>query len=137
MFASAAALVKIGHVVCFTLHNSLYPFIFFNRNDRFMLAFYLRKFQFAVVLDFLLLQVIGDILLVVGDDTAIEGIFQHMGNDCGEPLFLALGSLAPMQFQFVLDFHQTIAIQIQIEDHSDRFCLLRINYIVNQFCLVR
>ena len=77
-----------------------------------MLDFYFRKFQFAVVLDFLLLQVIGDILLVVGDETAIEGIFQHMGNDCGEPLVLALGSLAPTQFQFILDLHQAIAIQL-------------------------
>ena len=73
--------VKVFAFASFAFHNDLHPFIICHRHQCFVRSLYLCEFNFAVIFDFLLRQIIRCIFLMVYDDTAIKGIFENMRND--------------------------------------------------------
>ena len=127
LLAFLLSFVDIRHIICLISHELLHPFKFFYGDDGFVGTLHLGEFNFTVILHFLLFQIILHIFLVVSHDTAVEGIFQDMGNDRGMPFLHALRSFISPPFQLVLDFDQATAIQIHIVDKPDRLSLLRVD----------
>ena len=70
--------VKVFAFASFAFHNDLHPFIICHRHQCFVRSLYLCEFNFAVIFDFLLRQIIRCIFLMVCDDTAIKGIFEGL-----------------------------------------------------------
>ena len=73
-FAFASACRKIFALTSFACHNCLHPFKFFLGYDGLVFAPYRYFFNFAVVLNLFLRQIIRRVFLVVGHDPTIEAV---------------------------------------------------------------
>ena len=68
---------RFGRLPLVTFDDLLHLLKFFNGHDRLMCTLNKGVFDFAVVVDLLLLQIIGRPLLMIGNDTAIERVLQY------------------------------------------------------------
>ena len=110
--------VKVFAFASFAFHNDLHPFIICHRHQCFVRSLYLCEFNFAVIFDFLLRQIIRCIFLMVCDDTAIKGIFENMRNDSAIPPVESRRGLSTSAFQLVLDLHISHSIQPSVSSKS-------------------
>ena len=69
-------IIRVDNHFALALHDSLYCIEFFYRHDRFMRSLHNSVFDFAVIADHFLFQIIRRPLLMIGDDTAVKCIFQ-------------------------------------------------------------
>ena len=83
--------------------------------------------QITVILDFLLLQEIRRIFLVVGYDAAVKGITKHFRNVRCKPLFLSQRRQPSSFLKLVLDGCYSHSTQVHIINHSHRLCLFGVD----------
>ena len=109
------------------IHQFLYLLILLDGYDWLVCALNLNILQITVILDFLLLQEIRRIFLVVGYDAAVKGIAKHFRNVRGKPPFLSQRRQPSRFLKFVLDGCYSHSTQVHIINHSHRLCLFGVD----------
>ena len=92
-----------------------------------MSPFYLYQFNLTVILNLFLCEVIGRVFLVVGYDTAVKCVFQHMTYYGFIPPCFTHCSFSALTLKLFLYFGKSVARKIHIIYESDRFRLLRVD----------
>ena len=124
---SAFSFVMVFQNRRLSIHQFLYLLILLDGYDWLVCALNLNILQITVIFDFLLLQEIRRIFLVVGYDAAVKGIAKHFRNVRCKPPFLSQRRQPSRFLKFVLDGCYSHSTQVHIINHSHRLCLFGVD----------
>ncbi len=86
-------------------------------------AFHINLFNISIIIDFLLNQIIRNILFAINDSTAIKRITKHSVDVTRLPSGKPCCSLSALLLHDVLNFTNTIASQVKFKDSLHCFSL--------------